>query len=912
MGTLNTRIPQLRRLILEKTSYDTTSEIDETLELEVQRCLDSIRYIAKYKGHKMAGEMISHLTTKIQQLGITYSHPIVTPYINTIPESEDAEYLGNREVEQELESIIRWNAMAMVINANRAGSNLGGHISTFASSAVLLEVGFNHFFHGNGEGYEGDHIFFQGHASPGAYSRAFLEGRLSESNLYNFRKELATEGGLSSYPHPYLMPKFWQFPTVSMGLGPILSIYQARFNRYLKNRNLLPDSRREPKVWCFIGDGESDEPESLGALTLAGREQLDNLIFVVNCNLQRLDGPVRGNGKIIQELEGVFRGAGWNVIKVVWGSEWDELLRSEHRDLLIKRMNEVVDGEYQKYSVMTGAQVRKAFFGKYPELLEIVNHFSDDKIKNILRGGLDPQKVYSAYKSATEHKGSPTVILAKTIKGYGLGESGEGKNISHQQKKLNEKELREFKERWQIPIDDDEVVETPFYKPAETTKVMKYLHKQRKALGGYIPERNPVTPTLDTPDLDYFKEFFESSGDNALSTTMSFVRILMRLLRHEKIGKHIVPIIPDEGRTFGMEALFRQIGIYASKGQLYEPADSESLLYYREAKDGQMLEEGINEAGAMSSFISAGTSYSTHGVSMIPFYIYYSMFGFQRIGDLMWLAGDIRCKGFLLGGTSGRTTLNGEGLQHQDGHSLLLMSVVPSCIAYEPAFRFELAVIIQDGLRRMYGKGEDLYYYLAVHNENYTMPEMPKGAEEGIIKGIYKFKKGSSKHKVKAHIFGSGSIMLSALKAQEILEEKYGVSADVWSVTSYQQLRRDALDAERYNLLNPDKKQRVPYITDALKGEEGPFISVSDNMKVVADQIDKWVPGGLMTLGTDGFGRSDMRENLRRYFEVDAEFTVLAVLTQLAKQGKIGKDIPKKAIKQLGIDPNKVYPISTY
>jgi pyruvate dehydrogenase E1 component len=773
-------------------------------------------------------------------------------------------------------------------------------------------------------------IYFQGHAAPGIYARAFLEGRLDEKHLQNFRQELADGGGLSSYPHPYLMPEFWQFPTVSMGLGPILSIYQARFNRYLQARGLAKWTE-EPKVWCFVGDGESDEPETLGSLTLASRENLDNLIWVVNCNLQRLDGPVRGNGKIIQELEAAFLGAGWNVIKLIWGSDWDDLLPRDKSGLLVKRMEEAVDGDYQKYSVEPGSYTRRHFFGKYPELLELVNHLTDDQIRKLLRGGHDTRKVHAAYQAAMEHKGRPTVILAKTVKGYGLGEAGEGRNISHQQKRMNEKELREFRARFNIPISDDVIAETPFYRPPPDSPEAKYLLEQRKALGGFLPARqvNPGLPGLDVPKLDFFAEFLKGSNTE-VSTTMAFVRLISVLLRHKGLSRNIVPIIPDEARTFGLDALFKDIGIYSSKGQLYDPVDSQSLLYYNEKKDGQILEEGITEAGSMASFIAAGTSYATHGVPMIPFYIYYSMFGPQRVGDLFWLAGDIRARGFLLGATSGRTTLNGEGLQHQDGHSLLQAGTVPTLLAYDPAFAYEIAVIVADGLRRMYAEGEDIFYYLTLYNENYPMPPMPVGVEDGILKGLYKFKAGPEISQpgsagvspaytklaggtpalpgLKAHIFGSGTIINSALKAQEILAERYGVSADVWNATSYKLLRTDALRCKRWNMLHPTQPPKKSYIETLLAKEQGTFVAVSDYMRLVPDQIAPWVPGGLMTLGTDGFGRSDTRARLRRFFEVDAESTVIATLYALAEKGMVERKVVAKAITDLGVDPEKVQP----
>lgn len=847
-----------------------------------------------------------------QELSLTISPndnlsmPLNTPYINTIPVDRQPEYPGDREIERKLKSIIRWNAMAMVVKANRMHDGLGGHISTFASAATLYEVGFNHFFRGNGSGHEADLVYFQGHASPGNYARAFVEGRLTAEHLHNFRQELAPGGGLSSYPHPYLMPKFWQFPTVSMGLGPIHSIYQARFIRYLIARGFWP-ADQEPHVWTFVGDGESDEPETLGALTLAAREKLDNLIFVVNCNLQRLDGPVRGNGKIIQELEAVFRGAGWNVIKVIWGSDWDPLLASPHRDLLIRRMEEVVDGEYQKYTVETGAYIRKHFFGRYSQLQELVAHLSDDQLKKMLRGGHDGRKVYAAYQAAVQHRGSPTVILAKTVKGYGMGEAGEGKNISHQQKKFNEKELREFKTRFGIPIEDEELVEMPFYRPKPQSPEIQYLLERRQALGGFLPERKADAPALTVPNMEYFEEFLKDSGEADMSTTMAFVRILSKLLKDPHIGKHIVPIIPDEARTFGMESLFRQIGIYSSKGQLYEPVDRESLLYYKETMDGQILEEGINEAGSVASFVAAGTAYSNFGINMIPFYIYYSMFGFQRVGDQMWLAGDSRSKGFLLGGTAGRTTLNGEGLQHQDGHSHLLASTIPSLLTYDTAFRYEIAVILQDGLKRMYQDGEEIFYYLTLGNENYAMPAMPPDAREGILRGLYKLSAGpGGTHK--AQILGSGSMMLSAMQAAKILAEKYDVSANVWGATNYKRLRIEALEAQRWNMLHPTAAPRSSYVQEILKNETGVFVAVSDSMKIVPDQIQPWVPGGLLTLGTDGFGRSDTRQNLRRFFEVDAACTVIAVLYALSEKGQLDRKLVAKAIKDLDVDPEKIHP----
>ena len=829
---------------------------------------------------------------------------LTTPYLNTIPVESQPEYPGDRALERRIKSIMRWNAMAMVVKANST-TNVGGHIASFASSATLYEVAQNHFFRGRTEDFPGDQVYFQGHAAPGMYARAFMEGRLDEAQLQNFRQELADGGGLSSYPHPYLMPEFWQFPTVSMGLGPIMSLYQARFNRYLQARGLT-NWKQEPKVWAFLGDGESDEPESLGAITLAARENLDNILWVVNCNLQRLDGPVRGNGKIIQELEGLFRGAGWNVIKVIWGSDWDDIIRRDQSGLLLKRMEECVDGDYQKYVVEPGSYTRKHFFGKYPELLELVNHLSDEQISKLLRGGHDVRKMYAAYKAAMEHKGQPTVVLAKTVKGYGLGEAGEGKNISHQQKKMNEKELREFRKRFDIPVDDDVIAETPFFRPKPDSEEMKYILARRQELGGFVPARVFKPAVLEAPKLEAFAEFF-GAGKTEISTTTAFVNILRALLRHKGIGRRVVPIIPDEARTFGMDALFKDYGIYSPKGQLYEPVDSKSLLYYRETKDGQILEEGISESGAMSSFLAAGTSYATHGLPTIPFYAYYSMFGPQRVGDLFWLAGDIRARGFLLGATSGRTSLNGEGLQHQDGHSLLHASTIPTCLPYDPAFAFELAVIIADGLRRMFVENEDIFYYLALYNESYPMPAMPEGAEDGIIKGLYKFKPGFE-GKIKAHLFGSGSIMQSALKAQLILAEKYGVSVDVWSATSYKLLRADAIRAQRWNVLHPTEPAKKSYLEQILAQESGAFVAVSDNIRTVPDQIAPWVPGGLFTLGTDGFGRSDTRTRLRRFFGVDAETTVVGTLYALAQKNLIERKVVAQAIQDMGLDAEMVQP----
>jgi len=874
----------------------------------MQKWLDSLEYVLEYVLKNRDSEesllLVENLITRLRESGLKIAPMVSTPYVNTIPPEKEPSYPGDREIERRIKSYIRWNAMAMVVKANRIHHGIGGHISTFASCATLYEVAFNHFFRGGDGDRPADMVYFQGHASPGNYARAYLEWRIDAKRLHHFRQELTEGAGLPSYPHPYLMSDFWQFPSVSMGLAPIMSIYQARFMRYLKARGLL--SGEEPKVWCFAGDGEMDEPESTGSLTLAARENLDNLVWVVNCNLQRLDGPVRGNGKIIQELEALFRGAGWNVIKVIWGSDWDPLLQSEQRELLMKRMEEAVDGDYQKYSVEPGSYTRKHFFGKYPELSELVNHLADDEIHKLLRGGHDPKKVYAAYKAAVEHRGAPTVILAKTVKGYGLGEAGEGRNITHQQKQLNEKELREFRSRFDVPLKDEEVVETPFYRPPRDSVETKYLLERRKSLGGFLPKRRKAE-RLKAP-LDAFGEFFKDTSHLEASTTMSFVRILSKLLRDAEIGRCIVPIIPDEARTFGMDALFRQVGIYSPKGQLYEPVDRETLLYYQEAEDGQILEEGITEAGSMCSFIAAGTTYADLGFYTIPFYIFYSMFGFQRVGDLMWAAGDIKAKGFLLGATAGRTTLNGEGLQHQDGHSHILASTIPTLLTYDPAFTYEVAVIIRDGLRRMYQEGEEIFYYLTLYNENYSMPAMPEGVEEGILKGLYKFRKGKEGPKHKAHILGSGPLLREALRAQEILAESYEVSADVWSATSYKLLRGEALQAKRWNLLHPTSPPKKSYLETVLEKKQGVFVAVSDYMKIVPDQIAPWVPGGLMTLGTDGFGRSDIRPNLRRFFEVDAELITVATLYALSQKGAVSSRVVEQAIRDLNVDPEKAHP----
>jgi pyruvate dehydrogenase E1 component len=875
---------------------------------EVREWLDSLDSVLAAQGPERVAHLLRQLQIHAHEKGVRMPFSASTPQINTIPAPDQPRYPGDQEIERRIKSLVRWNAMAMVVRANREAEGIGGHISTFASAATLLEVGFNHFFRARGEGFSGDQIYFQGHASPGVYARAFLEGRLTREQIDNFRRELSPQGGLSSYPHPRLMPEFWQFPTVSMGLGPILGIYQARFNRYLEDRGLKPPG--DEKVWVFLGDGETDEPEALGAITLAARERLDNLIFVVNCNLQRLDGPVRGNGQIIQELEAVFRGAGWHVIKVVLGSDWDPLLERDKNGLLARRWTEAIDGEVQKYAVESGGYIREHFWGKHPDLLKMVAHLSDAQLRRLRLGGHDPVKVHAAYKSAVEHRGAPTLILARTIKGYGLGESGEGKNITHQQKKLNEDELREFRSRFGIPVSDEDVAKAPLYRPAEDSVELEYLRARRAALGGSLPARHVSYPALAAPADDVFAEFFEGTGGREVSTTMAFVRLLGKLMRDDDIGRHVVPIVPDEARTFGMEGLFRQAGIYSHVGQLYEPVDAKSLLYYREAADGQILEEGITEAGAMSSFVAAGTAYATHGVPTIPFFIYYSMFGFQRIGDLAWAAADMRCRGFLIGGTAGRTTLAGEGLQHQDGHSHHLAHVIPACIAYDPAYAYEIAVIVREGIERMSRRGEDVFYYLTVGNESYAMPPMVAGAEEGILRGMYVFRRDSSTSKRRVQLLGSGAILNEVVRAADLLADRFGVAADVWSVTSYGELRRDAVACERRNLLSPSAAPEVPYVRRCLEQTEGPVIAASDYMRTLPDGIARWVPRRLHSLGTDGYGRSDTRGALRDFFEVDARYVALAALKALAEEGDgVAADDVVRARDELGIRADKRDPL---
>jgi pyruvate dehydrogenase E1 component len=880
----------------------------DTDPTETREWLESLESVLEREGPERAKFLLERLLDKARRSGADFPCVGTTAYINTIPVQAQERSPGDAALEWRIRSYIRWNAMAMVVGANRRTAGLGGHIASFASAATLYEVGFNHFFRGPDHPSGGDLVFVQGHSSPGIYARAFLEGRIDEAHMLRFRQEVQ-QGGLSSYPHPTLMPDFWQFPTVSMGLGPLTAIYQARFLRYLEDRGIIPDGDR--KVWAFLGDGETDEPESLGAISLAGRERLDNLIFVVNCNLQRLDGPVRGNGKIIQELESVFRGAGWNVIKVIWGSYWDPLLARDAEGLLQKRMMEAVDGEYQAYKASgDGGFVREHFFGAYPELLEMVSHLTDEDVWRLNRGGHDPHKVYAAYAAATAHKGQPTVILAKTVKGYGMGISGEGQNVTHSQKKMGEEALRAFRDRWKIPVDDEALTTTPFYKPPEDSPEIIYLKQRRATLGGYLPSRRKTAAILTAPPLDAFDSLIKSTTDREFSTTMALVRVLTALVRDKKLGRHIVPIVPDEARTFGMEGMFVRLGIYSSVGQLYQPVDAGQIAPYREAKDGQILEEGITEAGATSSWIAAGTSHLNHGVPMIPFYVFYSMFGFQRVGDLIWAAADQQARGFLIGATSGRTTLAGEGLQHQDGQSHLMAANVPTCVAYDPTFGYELAVIIQDGMRRMYQEGEDVFYYITTLNENYAHPALPQGAEEGIRKGLYLLRRSEAEHGLRVQLLGSGSILREALAAAELLEADFGVAADVWSATSFTELRRDGLAAERHNRLHPDAPPRLPYVTATLQGSKGPFIAATDYMKAFADGIRAFVPGRYLVLGTDGFGRSDTREALRDFFEVDRRHIAVTALKALSDEGSLPQSAVVQAITTLNIDPERPDPAS--
>ena len=881
-------------------------KLEDLDPVETREWLESIDSVLRTHGPERAHFLLERLIDYTRRSGAYLPFKPNTAYVNTIAAGREPEYPGNRALERRIEAYIRWNALAMVLAANKASSEYGGHLASYASSATLYEVGFNHVWRAPSDNHPGDLVFIQGHSSPGVYARAYLEGRFTEENLKFFRQEASAPGiGLSSYPHPWLMPDFWQFPTVSMGLGPMMAIFQARFTRYLENRGLVKPS--DQKVWAFLGDGEMDEPESMGALTMPVREGLDNLIFVINANLQRLDGPVRGNGKIIQELEAAFLGAGWNVIKVLWGSRWDPLLARDTQGLLRRVMEESVDGEYQNFKAKGGVYTREHFFGKYPELKAMVANMSDEEIWRLNRGGHDPRKVYAAYAAATAHKGQPTVILAKTVKGFGLGKGGEGQMIAHQQKKLSEEDLKVFRDRFNIPVSDEDIKALPFRKPDEGSEEARYLKDKRAALGGFLPRRRRTAPALAIPPLESFAQILEGTGEREISTTMAFVRILTALLKDKNIGRNIVPIVPDEARTFGMEGLFRQIGIYSSVGQLYTPQDAETLMSYREDKKGQMLEEGINEAGALCSWIAAGTAYSNHGINMVPFYIFYSMFGFQRVGDFIWAGGDIQTRGFLLGATAGRTTLAGEGLQHQDGHSQLIATTVPNCLAYDPAYAYELAVIIHDGLRRMYAEQESIFYYITLMNENYAQPAMPAGVEAGILRGGYPLQSGG-KGKVRARLLGSGTILRECLAAAKILEENYQIPADVFSITSFSELRREALECERWNGLHPGEAARVPYVSELLKGRGGPTVAATDYMRTVPDQIRQWVKGRYVTLGTDGYGRSDARAPLRRFFEVDRNHIVVAALKALADEGQVDAATVAGAIRKLGIDPDKPVP----
>ena len=873
---------------------------------ETQEWLDALNAVIETEGVERAHFLIESMIDQARRSGANLPYNATTAYLNTIPTHLQQRHPGNPDMERRIRALIRWNAVMTVLRANEKSPGVGGHIASFQSAATLYDVGFNHFFRAANDKFQGDLVYFQGHSSPGVYARAYLEGRINEEQLSNFRMETGGKG-LSSYPHPWLMPDFWQFPTVSMGLGPIMGIYQARFLKYLHDRGIADTSDR--KVWVFCGDGEMDEPESLGAISLASREKLDNLIFVINCNLQRLDGPVRGNGKIIQELESDFRGSGWNVIKVIWGSYWDPLIAMDKTGLLKKRMEECVDGEYQNFKAKGGAYTREHFFGKYPELREMVAAMSDQDIWRLNRGGHDPHKVYAAYAAATSHKGQPSVVLAKTVKGYGMGDAGEGQNITHQQKSMDISSFKAFRDRFDLQITDEEVEKLSFHKPAPDSPEIKYMMERREALGGFVPQRKRKGNALKTPPLSAFENMLTATGEREISTTMAFVRILSTLVRDKELGKYIVPIVPDEARTFGMEGMFRQLGIYSSVGQLYEPQDSDQVMFYKEQQDGQILEEGINEAGSFSSWVAAATSYTVNGIQMIPFYIFYSMFGFQRIGDLAWAAGDSRARGFLLGATAGRTTLNGEGLQHEDGHSQLMAAMIPNCVSYDPTFAYELAVIMQDGLKRMIENQEDVFYYITVMNENYSHPEMPKGVEGDIIKGMYPFSTSKVKGE-KVQLMGSGVILREVIEAQKILENDYGVSADVWSVTSFNELRKDALEIDRWNRMNPDKPQKESHITKHLKKAEGPIIASTDYMKSFAEQIAVFLPHKFVALGTDGFGRSDSRENLRHFFEVDRHYVVVATLKALSDEGKIKSSVVTDAIKKFKLDPNKPNPVT--
>jgi len=889
----------------KETIYAQPISKDDIDPAETQEWLDSLRAVVKADGSSRAGYLLKKVIDEAYTQGLTLPDTRTTPYINTIPASADIRSPGDQNLERKIRAYIRWNAAAMVVKANKKNPELGGHIGTFASAATLYDVGMNHFWRAKNNKFGGDLVYFQGHSAPGMYARAFLEGRITEKQLDKFRQEVE-KGGLSSYPHPWLMPKFWQFPTVSMGLGPMMAIYQARFTKYLINRGLLKDQDR--KIWCHLGDGEMDEPESFGAVGLAAREKLDNLIFVINCNLQRLDGPVRGNGKIIQELEGRFRGSGWNVIKVIWGSYWDQLLSKDKTGLLVKRMTEAVDGEYQAFKAKGGAYVREKFFGKYPELKDLVANMTDADIWKLNRGGHDPHKVYSAYHAAVRCKGKPTVIIAKTIKGYGMGKSGESINTTHQQKKLDEEDLLFYRDRFNVPLTDKQVKNIEYYKPAENSPEIKYLKDCRVKLGGHIPERTTFAKPVKTPPQDIFESFMKSTGDKEMSTTMALVRMLANLLRDKNVAPRLVPIIADEARTFGMEGFFQKIGIYAHEGQKYEPVDSEQLSSYREDKSGQVLQEGITEAGAMSSWIAAGTSYTNHDLEMIPIYLFYSMFGFQRIGDLAWAAADSQTRGFLIGATSGKTTLAGEGLQHQDGHSLLLASAIPNCISYDPTFSYEMAVIFRDGLKRMHEKKENIYYYITAMNENYTHPEKPAGSDQGILKGMYLFKNYKGKGKAKVQMLGSGSILREVIKAAETLSKDYGVDCNVWSATSFNELKKDGMEVERRNLLNPKEKPKKSYVQKCLDSQEGIIFAASDYIRSHTDQIRPYLNKPFYTLGTDGFGRSDTRKELRKFFEVDKKHIVTYTLSALAKEQLMASEHAEKAIKKYNIDQTKVFP----